>query len=334
MVIVATTAIVFFGCKKENTDAVLKGEPLVIKAYTPPQVDDMNAYLKDFKQKMRTVTRDQDEMLDIEEAAWHLSSLANYDFANANVEFTDLRYDTLYYQVDVNNELVSLVDLNTVYASMSSDIDAFYQGLDLQEKHFRFIGTSVSEDGLVRVSLLTSYIILDHTWYFDDDWEASLHCFEYFDQNTQYVWNGSAIDTLEHYINFLEGCDYIMPGEPLPPRVYFVYVSTQQFNYTDYIDPYGSDFLGNSRIFAVEADTYAVPTLDFNMMCYCLDSYLALPFEYVGNGGPSLGNQRPVNWKIDAECILLPYHKWHIFCHIVNVIFAQAVVSNEEPINY
>ena len=333
MVLSAMVAVV--SCKKESQANLLGNSPQPSKTFTPPQVDDMNAYLKAFKQRMQTVARGDGETLSLEEAAWHLSSVANYDFCNANVKFTDLRYDTLRYHIDVANGEVSLTDLNAVYASMANDIDAFYQSLDLQEKHFRYIGASISEDGQVRATLTTSYIVLDHTWYFEDDWEASLYCYEYFDQNMQYVWNTSAIDTLEHYLNLLEGREYVMPGEPLPVRVYFVYASTQQFNYTDHIDPYGSDFLGNSRIFAVEADTYAVPTLDLNKMCYCLDSYLGLGFEYISNGGPSLGNQRPVRWEIQGMQYEYPeQHKWDVFCHILYVTYGQVVASNDHPINY
>ena len=293
MVIVATTAIVFFGCKKENTDAVLKGEPLVIKAYTPPQVDDMNAYLKDFKQKMQTVTRGEDEMLGLEEAAWHLSSLANYDFCNVNVEFTDLRYDTLYYQVDVNNELVSLVDLNTVYASMSSDIDAFYQGLDLQEKHFRFIGVNVSEVGNVIVSLSTTYIIPkrdlgDMLWYFEDEFQASLFCDEFFNENLSYPLNGFGMTEIERALNLIES----HPTEPFNShRIYYTYIRSEEFYFEDCIDPYGSPFYLNSRLLATKGYFYADMSLE--ELCYCVDSYAGLGYSHCQ---PS---ESPVHWNLE-----------------------------------
>ena len=160
--VIVATAVAVVSCKKETPNAMSSNQPQATKMFYPEGVDDMNAYLKDFKQKMQTVTRGDDEMLSLEEAAWHLSSVANYDFANVNVEFTDLRYDTLYYQVRVTNGQVSLTDLNAVYANMASDLDAFYHSLDLQEKHFRFIGASVSANGEVKVSVVTSFVWLDH----------------------------------------------------------------------------------------------------------------------------------------------------------------------------
>ena len=112
LLVVAATMIAMVSCKKENQDALLNNTQSA-KAFTPPVVDDMNAYLKDFKQKMQNVTKDGNETLSLEEAAWHLSSVANYDFANANVEFDDIRFDTLYSTVNVTGGIILLNDLAT-----------------------------------------------------------------------------------------------------------------------------------------------------------------------------------------------------------------------------
>ena len=330
MVVAAFISVAVVSCKKEDNSS-LAGQVTSKPAFTPPQVDDMNAYLKGFKEKMKSSAKGEDEMLSLDEAAWHLSSLANYDFANANVEFTDLRYDTLVYQMNITKGQVALSDLNTLYASIANDIDAFYQSLDLQEKHFRFIMASVSEDGEVSICLTTSYLLLDHTWYYDNDWDASLACFEYFDEHMYYVWNTTAIDTLKFWINFLESRNFDTIGNH-SERFYFVYSGNKEFHYQDNIDPYGSNFLRNSRIYAVEGDTWWTPYLDLPLMCYCLDSYLELPFEYIDNH--NLGNQRPVLWDIDWEWFLPENSKWHIFCHVVQVTFGQTIAAAYDPIMY
>lgn len=296
----------------------------------------MNAYLKEFKQKMKQSQNAKDgEMLSLEEAAWHLSSVANYDFANANVEFTDLRFDTLQYQLNTINGQVALSDLDALYTNLASDIDAFYQSLDLQEKHFRFIGTSVSEEGQVRVGLVTSYILLDHTWYFDDDWEAALFCYEWLDDNTYYIWNTTAKQQLEYLINLLEGRTYTtQQNPPLFGREYYVYTMDTVFTYDNCIDPYGSSFFHDSRLFVDLADAHADPWLEFNEMCYCIDSYLGLPFEYI-QSNPLLENQRPVHWEIQCRSFrYLPSPRWYVFCHDLKVTIAQRIVSNENPIQY
>lgn len=100
--VIVATAVAVVSCKKETTNALQYGNSQsTTKTFKVPEVDDMNAYLKGFKQKMQeSLYAKDDEMFSLEEAAWHLSSVANYDFANANVEYTDLRFDTLQYQVN------------------------------------------------------------------------------------------------------------------------------------------------------------------------------------------------------------------------------------------
>ena len=320
-------------CKKENQNVKTNNSGMAVSHFDPSHISDMNAYLGEFKQKMKQSQYTKDnETLSLEEAAWHLSSVANYDFANANAEFTDLRYDTLQYHVNVTNGHVALSDLNAVYASMASDIDAFYQNLDLQEKHFRFIGASVSENGQVRVGLITSYIVLDHTWYFAGDWEAALFCYEWFDDNSYYVWNTTAAHLLAQAINFLEGREYSMPELP-PVRSYYVYTTEIVFRHDECYDQYGSPFASDSRLFRVDTDWQDTPLLGLNEMCYCVDSYTNLPFKYIQEH-VGWDGQRPVHWTIIPYSYKKPgAPRDYTFCHDIKVKFGIRVI-NENPIQY
>lgn len=47
LMVVVATAVAFVSCKKENQDAMLNTTQPV-KTFTVPQIDDMNAYLKEF----------------------------------------------------------------------------------------------------------------------------------------------------------------------------------------------------------------------------------------------------------------------------------------------
>ena len=334
LLVVAATTIAVVSCKKENPETLLNNQPQVFKSFYPEGVDDMDAYLKAFKQKMRDsqYTRDS-ETLSLEEAAWYLSSVANYDFANANVEFTDLRYDTLYYNINVSNGQVALTDLNTMYQEIASDIDSFYQSLNLENKHFRFIGASISNSGEVVVTLVTTW--LDHTWYFDDDWVAMMTCYDYFSEDSVYVWDELGKRELQRVLNLLEGRDFVYEnGEG---RVYYVYTSDLLFNFDDYIDPYHSPFYIDSRLFAEQGDIEFVPIIDLDEMCCCLDSYLDLPFNYV-NTHLDYSNQRPVQWII-IPMVYEPGNynhgaiRWYLYCHILRVRLAQCIAT-QDPINY
>lgn len=330
LLVVAAASVAVVSCKKEANDTLLNNTSSQVKTFAPPQVDDMNAYLKGFKQKMQNVTREGDETLSLEEAAWHLSSVANYDFAKVNVEFTDLIYDTLYYQVSVTNGQITMNDLNTVYENIASDIVDYYQNLDLDKKHFRYIGASISEDGTITLGLIISYVWFDHSWYFDSFYMDTV-CDYYFSEDSIYVWNGLGATELERLLNLLEGRDYIMPGESSHSRLYYVYSTEILFDFRHYHDPYGSNYCNDSRIYSVEDDTYAVPVMTIEDMCYCLDSYLGLPFEYV-NSHYMMGNQRPVHWHVEGHSGIFGTNHWPTYYHDVYVIFAQVIGSNDNPI--
>ena len=107
LLVAAFVSVAIVSCKKED-NAALSGQKQTKEAFNVPHVEDMMAYLKDFKQKMLSASKDEDESLSLEEAAWHLSSVANYDFGQINVEFDNVRFDTLYAHVDVSNGSVLL----------------------------------------------------------------------------------------------------------------------------------------------------------------------------------------------------------------------------------
>lgn len=329
MAIVAI-AVAIVSCKKDDTVA-LSGQSTAKAAFAPPQVDDMNAYLKAFKQKMQSAAKGDDVALSIEEAAWHLSNVANYEYSNANVEFTDLRYDTLYFDVVLTEGKVLMQDLNTVYSNIASDINRLYQDLDLQNKHIRFIKASISEEGVVSTQVITSYTLLSHTWFLDGFYYDTI-CDYYFSDDSVYIWNTLGAEELERITNLMEGHDYVMSINDLSGRVYFVYTMTHEFDFRYNLDPYGSPFNNNSRIYAVQAGSNATPSLSKDEMCYCLDSYLGLPHEFI-SGNINYNNQSPVLWKVEGFSDLFAYQHFYTYYHKVTVDFAQRITSGDNPIN-
>lgn len=326
VLVAMATTVAIVSCKKEDQEA-LQSVSQPVKTFTVPQIDDMNAYLKGFKQKMKESQNAKDaEYLSLEEAAWHLSSVANYDFGRVNVRYTDLYYDTLYYQVNVTDGHIELSDLNILYAIMASDIESLYQSLNMQEKHIRLIGASIAEDGQVVIDLVISYFILDHTWYFENDFNAALACVEYFDSNTYYGWNSTAVNQLKQAINAVAGQYFILPGETPAEREYYVPTRDVVFNYENHTDTIGSPFYGNSRIFVVRSNGVTNPTLGMYEMCYCLDSYLALPFELMQNN-PSVGTDTPIHWNINSDDFYNQSNHYYYYCHEVVVKYGILVTT-------
>ena len=278
MVVAAIISVAVVSCKKEDNRS-LAGQVTPKPAFTPPQVDDMNVYLESFKEKMLASTKGNDETLSLDEAAWHLSSLANYDFGRVNVEFDNLRFDTLYAQINVTNEMIQMSDLAQAYEDVTTKIDKFYQSLMLDNKHFRFIDVSINETGEVTISLITTFIcgskyLSDTCYYYGDEWLALEDCVQYFDEYYDYPVQNLGTTELKRVLNLIDSH---------PPTsshsVYFTTSSSKTFYFYDYIDPYGSPSLDDSRLFA-SASYFHYNDIKHNL-CYYLDSYLGLGYQYL-----------------------------------------------------
>ena len=290
LLVVAAVSVAVVSCKKETQRATLN--PIEsLQAFNPLEIEDMNAYLKDFKQKIQSAAKGDDEALSLEDAAWHLSSLANFEFANANVECDDVRFDTLYAQVNVTNGTVLLSDLATAYENISTCIDKFYHGLSLDNKHFRFINAIISENGDVAIPILTTFSHSSkyfHLWYFDDEWQLCDLCDSIFPDTIVYSPSGMGKTALQDELNKVVSHPLPYNLVMQPGTVYYTYASTIAFDYIHYMDPYGSTF-DNSRLF-----NHGLPFLyDLGLeMCYLYDSYLGLGFDNCPTG------QEIVSWEL------------------------------------
>ena len=279
------TAVV--SCKKDNqvlpTNSKRNVQP--ISNFTPPKVDDMNTYLKDFK--MRMLESRSDETMGLEEASWYLSSVANYDFGHVNVDYNDIRFDTLYGHVNLTDGKATLQDLGKAYSDIARSIDAFYHSLQIDGKHFRFINVLISENGEVTVSMITTFLNrdLDHVYYYPSIEFADSICHIYYDEYGHYPANGFGRSELQRVLNLIESHSTDPNG-----RSYYIEMYTEDFYFMDHIDSLGSPFYHNSRLFAnIVTNQYE---LSFDELCYCTDSYLSLGYQYV-----TLGKD-PISWTI------------------------------------
>ena len=278
LALAAAITVIFVSCQKENNNLTLKENNNERAVFEFPKVEDMNAYLKEYKQKI-TQTKG-DETVSLAEAEWHLSSLANYDFGYANVEYGDFRFDTLYTSVTVTGGEVRLSDLGTAYSELSASIATYFEGLDLENKHIRFVDVSISDAGQVRSILGITYL-WDHTWYFANYIDAVVCCDSVFDSEALYLANGLGRTELQRVCNLLEGRIYTSPIiGPQDSRTYLLYYEEAEFEWSDWIDPNGSPNYCDSRLFA----TLSLNNPDLNenssTMCYLLDSYLGLGRDY------------------------------------------------------
>ena len=263
---ILATAVAFVSCKKETENTLNPKNNNTQLTSNINNIEDMNAYLKDFKQKM--LESKSDEILSLDDAAWHLSSLANYDFGYANVEFTDILFDTLYFNVLVTDGGVRLSDLAVSYAAISTAIDSYYQSLELENRHFRYISAKIMEDGTIAMGLLLTYGISRdyHNWYPND----TLFYNQYFDENIQYHAISNGMLAIEYMLNSIDS--YPLGQEE--SRAYLTYARDEMPLFVDYIDLNGSPNFLDSRIWCTQA--YLNEILPFDEMTYYVSSYHAL----------------------------------------------------------
>lgn len=317
--VVAAVSVAMVSCKKETQNAPLKPTES-LQAFNPLEIEDMNAYLKGFKQKMLLAQKGDNEALSLEDAAWHISSLANYEFANVNVESNDVRFDTLYAHVNITNGVVLLSDLAATYQTVSSSIDKFYNSLALDNKHFRFINAFISENGEVTIPLLTTFThsskdLPNHLWYFDDEWLLADICDSIFPASTYPVQTTGTSALLYELTQ-----KYYQPINTTGP-VYYTLASSILFDPEHNTDPYGSPY-NNSRLFL----SYNTTNCDLGLdICYLYDSYLGLGYDNCPSG------QVIASWELNYY-----YHLTMIGSkeyHLLKVNYAIQHIDEEEPGN-
>jgi hypothetical protein len=330
LAIIILAIVAFVSCKKDNENILNAKDNNVQQSFDYRQIEDKITYFKDFRQKM--ADSKTDEAFNLEDAAWHLACLANLDFCKVNVEYNSIQFDTVEMQVNVTDGVVLLNDLGTAYEQMHEQILQFKKGFTHNDQNLYFINASINADGNAKVALMCSYNntskdLDDHLWYFEDEYSAYLVCNEVFTSDSTYYWNTTAKRELQRILNLFEHYENnnIGPGG----IVSMCYFPTQNhiFKYPNCPDPYGSPFFAYSRTFTAEASIGAVFILSTDHMCYCLDSYLGLGYDYLDDYS-LCENEHPVNWVICDTIVQFPSHKWPTSFHKLKVEYGQLITAN------
>ncbi len=327
MAILATTVAVV-SCKKDGANASNQKGYTMQQAPDIRQMEDPRSYMIDFKKKL-TESKDN-EAFNLEDAAWHLACLANLDFCNVNVECDDFQFDTVEMQVNVTDGIILMGDLSTAYEQMCTEIQQFRKGFNYYDQNLYYINVSIGDDGNAKIALMTSYninskYIWDHTWYYDDVYDALDSCDYYFSSDSIYTWNTTAARELKRVLNLIEHHEYeiSLPGG-LNQIIYFP-TRNHTFDY-HYQDPYYSTFVDNSRVFAKRTKNEGyIYYLDLLEVCYCLDSYLHLGYDFMSD------NLYPFEHIICWNVTPINEHTTHIWWthyHELYVEYGRLITAN------
>lgn len=321
VIAIMTFSMAVVSCKKEDENK-MNNKTELPRTFDPRQIEDMNAYLQDFKQKMLSGSKD-DEGFSLEEAAWHLASLANYDFAKANEDYNNLRFDTLIGTIKVTEDVVLLSDLAIAYDNIIKSISEFEKSIMLVDKGIYFINVAISEQGEMSISIITTFTdgtkFLEDTCYYFEDWfVAYSDCYNYFEEFSALPVQSTGTTELQRVIN-------LIGNEPPVSSYYFTPTTSEVFYFNQNFDPYGSPSLWNSRLFASKAYFSYYDLLLENDICYYLDSYLGLGI------GACPEDEYIVGWTIELKTNYFPYYDITIQRHELTVSYGEKHYHEPSP---
>ena len=257
-------------------------------------------------------TRGNDDAMELEDAAWHLSSVANHDLGDVTSNYAKIHYDTLYYHINVSNGMVNLSDLSMLYSRVSADIEALFQSLDFENKHIHFIGANIADDGKVTIPVMVTRDWVDYQWYFNDPFELVEILDQYYSDDSTYYMAGNFRTELKRVLDILTKYHINQPG-----KQYFIFSRTDSLRYNDIasIDPYSSMNYYSSRIFA-DIGHPSIMTMD--EMYYYTDSYAGFS---VNNAMP---NEVVISWYI-SELRHDPVNHYQNTYHVPAIKFGYLV---------
>lgn len=327
---ILVTAVAVVSCKKETEKALNPKTYNVQQSIDYRQIEDKLTYFEDFRQKM--MESKGDEAYNLEDAAWHLACLANFDFCKVNVEYNDVQFDTVEMQVNVTDGVVLLSDLNAAYEQMCTEIQQFKKGFTHNNQNLYYINVSLNADGNAKIALMTSFKISskdleNHTWHFDDYYNAFVECYDNLSVDSIYLWNGTAARELKRVLNLIEHHENDSSDMN---NIQVNYIPTRSHNFDYHCqDPYGSSFYNNSRVFAAATYNYSAPNfvISHDDMCYCFDSYLGLGYDYINDN--LYEDERPVCWIINIAVTPHVNNRWYIHYHQLHVEYGQLVSGNQ-----
>ena len=149
LLVVAAVSVSVVSCKKEKQDQVLNCDVTSVQP-----ADNMNEYLKAFKQRLLSVEKGE-ETITLEQAQRDLGNLLNFDFGDANYPSNVFHRDTIHIKLIVSEGMVDLSQLAITYKNACEQIADAYEQVNLPEKSVYTIACIIQNEGDVELLLTT-----------------------------------------------------------------------------------------------------------------------------------------------------------------------------------
>lgn len=322
IIALAIGIITFNSCKKDEELTSNNEAKALTSTFNPNEIDDMNAYLKDFINDMKSATKDEDATLPLEEAEWHLTACLNYTHCNANAARTDMSYDTITSYIPIDNGEISLADINNSFMEISKDIRSIYNSYDFEDKQIVYIHSTIdSSDEAKGLTSVRTVMATDRNAHFYlNDWDYM--CLEaLFEYDDVYQWE-SAADTVRRYVVGIGtqnlNDDYY--------DYYYVSIQTRNYNYENYyINPpvEQSDIIYNNRLYLERSINPTTHCLSGRELAFYIDSYLGL----IKKDYMSMGTMIDAHVICDEDYI--GGNPGYILSNSLSAVFGSRILSND-----
>lgn len=155
LLITLAGVIIFEACNKKN-EVVNNTENTKIVTISPN--NDMDGYLLDLRKRMKTATKDG-ETMPLADAEWALTALENFGFCDGSKRSIEMIVDTIYTEVLINDENISLYELNLAYENNKQQIIEKLNSLEGNDKNIYLIRSNIddsSENGTAEIRTILS----------------------------------------------------------------------------------------------------------------------------------------------------------------------------------
>lgn len=203
----------------------------------------------------------------LEDAQWHLSACLNFQFCNANVEKTQIIYDTIFTTINVNNGCISLSDINASLQEISTKVLDIYNSSCLENKNVLYIKPEIQDEAVrggntIRTVVATSGRDMEFYYLELEDY---IELTELIPRFSEYHWSNEAPDTIKYYANFYK---HTKNKDSDSGRLY--YVTIESVEDLDYSNTGGRIYCGGNPN----------DMLNGEEIIYYLDSYLGIIDDY------------------------------------------------------
>lgn len=316
LLIIAVSLIAFQACKKDNelTDPNRTAKTYKTDAktssFSSQSVENMDSYLSNFLKEIKSPTRDS-QPLSVEDAQWHISACLNYLYCDAGVNKTQIIYDTVYSNIVVIDDCVTMEEINNSIQTISKELGMIYMNSVLENKNVLYINSEILEETTRSGSTVRTVIAMSDNviggYYFDND---SIPL-SFFPEDATYLWNTEAIDTLTHYMYMYK------PERPLQSdRMFFTNITTITCTCLTH----------TRRLFNTLLSYHY--RLNNEEMAYFLDSYLGLIKEARPEHLDYISFLlKPINGDLTSDmCAPMLYH------HILDINYGRMTFTGTNPI--